>query len=53
MSRKPYIDHIIDNVERQIKEYELSNNENMDLITGISERVKDVQFARYFESKIL
>ena len=53
MSRKPYIDHIIDSVERQIKEYDLSNNDNMDLITGISERVKDVQFARYFESKIL
>lgn len=51
--RKPYVDHIIDSVERQMKEYELSNDDFMDLITGISERIKEVQFARYFESKIL
>ena len=51
--RKPYVDHIVDSVERQMKEYELSNDDFMDLITGISERVKEVQFARYFESKIL
>ncbi len=51
--RKPYVDHIVDSVERQMKEYELSNDDFMDLITGVSERVKEVQFARYFESKIL
>ena len=51
--RKHYVDHIIDSVERQMKEYELSNDDFMDLITGISERIKEVQFARYFESKIL
>jgi hypothetical protein len=51
--RKPYVDHIVDNVERQMKEYELSNDDFMDLITGVTERVKEVQFARYFESKIL
>lgn len=51
--RKPYVDHIVDSVERQMKEYELSNDDFMDLITGVTERVKEVQFARYFESKIL
>jgi hypothetical protein len=51
--RKPYVDHIVDNVERQMKEYELSNDDLMDVITGVTERVKEVQFARYFESKIL
>ena len=51
--RKPYVDHIVDNVERQMKQYELSNDDFMDLITGVTERVREVQFARYFESKIL
>jgi len=51
--RKPYVDHIVDSVERQMKEYELSNDDYIDLITGVTERVKEVQFARYFESKIL
>jgi hypothetical protein len=51
--RKPYVDHIVNSVERQMKEYELSNDDFMDLITGVTERVKEVQFARYFESKIL
>jgi hypothetical protein len=51
--RKPYVDHIVDSVERQMKQYELSNDDFMDLITGVTERVREVQFARYFESKIL
>lgn len=51
--RKPYVDHIVDSVERQMKEYELSNDDFIDLMTAVSERIKEVQFARYFESKIL
>jgi hypothetical protein len=51
--RKPYVDHIVDSVERQMKEYELSNDDYIDLTTGLVDMIKEVQFARYFESKIL
>ena len=51
--RIPYIDHIVDGVEKQIYEYNLSMDDTVQLLTCVSEMIEDVKFNRYFESKIL
>ena len=53
MARIPYVDHIVDGVERQIKEYDLNNDECMQVLTRVSEMIEDVKFDRYFAKKIL
>lgn len=51
--RMPYIDHIVDGVERQINEYNLSMSQVMDLLTVMSDMLEDTKFDRYFEKKIM
>lgn len=51
--RIPYIDHIVDGVEKQIYEYDLSMDQTMDLLTRMSEMIEDTKFDRYFEKKIV
>jgi|TARA_Y100000004_G_scaffold173400_1_gene211232 hypothetical protein len=51
--RIPYIDHIVDGVEKQIYEYNLSMDDTVQLLTCVSEMIEDVKFNRYFENKIL
>lgn len=51
--RIPYIDHIVDGVEKQIYDFDLSMNDTVELLTRVSEMIEDVKFNRYFESKIL
>ena len=51
--RMPYIDHIVDGVEKQIYEYDLSMEQTMDLLTRMSEMIEDTKFDRYFEKKIV
>jgi len=51
--RIPYIDHIVDGVEKQIYDYDLSMDETIQLLTCVSEMIEDVKFNRYFENKIL
>ena len=51
--RIPYIDHIVDSVEKQIYDYDLSMNDTVELLTRVSEMIEDVKFDRYFAKKIL
>ena len=51
--RMPYIDHIVDGVEKQIYEYDLSMDQTMDLLARMSEMIEDTKFDRYFEKKIV
>jgi len=53
LARIPYVDHIVDGVEKQIYEYNLDNDDCIEILTRVSEMIKDIQFARYFENKIL
>jgi hypothetical protein len=51
--RMPYIDHIVDIVEKQIYDYDLSMDQTTDLLTRMSEMIEDTKFDRYFEKKIV
>lgn len=53
LARIPYVDHIVDGVEKQIYEFDLNTNECMELLTRVSEMIEDVKFDRYFAKKIL
>jgi len=51
--RIPYIDHIVDGVEKQIYDFDLTMSDTVELLTRVSEMIEDVKFDRYFAKKIL
>jgi len=53
LARIPYLDHIVDGVERQIKDFDLSKEQLMDLVVRLNDMIADVNYTRVFEEAIL
>ena len=53
MARIPYLDHIVDGVEKQIYEFDLNKEQLMDLVVRFNDMIADVNYTRVFEEAIL
>lgn len=51
--RIPYIDHIVNGVERQIIDFDLSKEQLMDLVVRFNDMIADVNYNKVFEETIL
>jgi len=51
--RIPYVDHVVDNLEKDIRNYKLTSQEDlMTVLTRVSDLIEDLRFADLIEEEV-